>query len=186
MCFANNLMELGRASILEYDIDTVLDIKPIRMKAYSCPHKHKTIIYQEIERLKEADSIRPGKMSQWGFPTVLENKQHYNKMRMCNGVRKLNDKTILQPYSRLNMNYLLADIGKRQCKNFLLIDLSDSYRQIPLTKRSQQIATMSTIVCDFYPTTCIFGFKNHPFVFTRLMDKICSSIRGKYMDFFVI
>ena len=98
--------------------------------------------------MKEADLIRPAKMSQWGFPTVLVNKPHSNKMRMCNDVRKLNDKTILQPYPMLNMNYLLADIGKRKCKYFSLIDLSDSYRQIPLTKRSQQIATMSTIIGD--------------------------------------
>ena len=185
MCFANNLMELGRTSVLEYDIETVPDIKPIRMKPYSCPYKHKEIIYQEIEKLKEADLIRPAKMSQWGFPTVLVNKPHSNKMRMCNVVRKLNDKTILQPYPMLNMNYLLADIGKRKCKYFSLIDLSDSYRQIPLTKRSQQIATMSTIIGDFSPTTCKFGLKNLPFVFTRLMDKIFSSIRGKYMEFFL-
>ena len=99
-------------------------------------------------------------MSQWGFPSVLVNKPHSNKMRMCNDVRKLNDKTILQPYPMLNMNYLLADNGKRKCKYFSLIDLSDSYRQIPLTKRSQQIARMSKIIGNFSPTTCIFGLKN--------------------------
>ena len=76
MCFANNLMELGRTSVLEYDIETVPDIKPIRMKPFSCPYKYKEIIYQEIEKLKEADLIRPAKMSQWGFPTVLVNKPH--------------------------------------------------------------------------------------------------------------
>ena len=52
-------------------------------------------------------------MSQWGFPTVLMNKPLSNKMRMCNDVRKLNDKTILQPYPMLNMNYLQADIGEK-------------------------------------------------------------------------
>ena len=81
-----------RTSVLEYDIETVPDIKPIRMKPYSCPYKHKEIKYKEIEKLKEADLIRPAKMSQWGFPTVLVNKPHSNKMRMCNDVRKLNDK----------------------------------------------------------------------------------------------
>ena len=100
-------------------------------------------------------------MSQWGFPAVLVNKTHSNKMRMCNDVRKLNDKTILQPYPMLNMNYLLADNGEK-CSYFSLIDLSHSYRQIPLTKRSQQIATMSTIIGDFSPTTCIFGLKKSP------------------------
>ena len=180
MCFANNLMELGRTSVLEYDSETVSDIEPIRMNPYSCPYKHKDIIYQDIQKLKEADFRRPAKMSH-----VLVNKRHSKKMRMCNDVRKLNDKTILQPYPMLNMNYLLADIGKRKCKYFLLIDLSDSYRQIPLSKRFQQIATISTIIGDFSPTTCIFGLKNLPFVFTRLMDKIFSSIRGKYMEYFL-
>ena len=115
----------------------------------------------------------------------LHNKIKQTTKLVVNDVRKLNDKTILQPYPMLNMNYLLADIGKRKCKYFSLIDLSDSYRQIPLTKRSQQIATMSTIIGDFSPTICIFGLKNLPFVFTRLMDKIFSSIRGKYMEFFL-
>ena len=80
-------------------------------------------------------------------------------MRMGNDVRILNDQTILQPYPILNMNFLLTDIGKRQCKYFSILDLSDSYRQIPLSKRSQEIATMSTIVGDFSPVTCIFGLK---------------------------
>ena len=114
-----------------------------------------------------------------GFPTVFVNKPHSNKMRMCNDVRKLNDKTILQPYPMLNMNYLLADIVKIKCKYFSLIDLSDSYIQIPLTKRSQQIATMSTTIGDFSLTTCIYGLKYLPFVFTRLMDKIFTSIQEK-------
>ena len=68
---------------------------------------------------------------------------------------------------------------------FSIIDLSDSYRQIPLSKRSQEIATMSTIVGDFSPVTCIFGLKNLPLVFTKLMDRVFSSIRGKFIDFFL-
>ena len=185
MCFANNLMELGRTSLIEYDIETVRDIKPIRMKPYRCAYKHREVIYEEIDKLSEAGLIRPAIMSQWGFPTVLVSKPHSSKMRMCNDVRKLNDQTILQPYPILNMNFLLADIGKRQCKYFSIIDLSDSYRQIPLSKRSQEIATMSTIVGDFSPVTCIFGLKNLPFVFTKLMDRVFSSIRGKFVDFFL-
>ena len=97
---------------MEYDTETIPDIKPIRLKQYSCPYKHIWIVYQEIENLRAAYLIRPAKMSQWGFPTVLVTKPHSNKMRICNDVRKLYNKTILQPYPMLNMTYLLADIGK--------------------------------------------------------------------------
>ena len=48
MCFANNLMELDRPLVMEYDIETILDIKPNRLKQYYCPYKHKEIIYQKI------------------------------------------------------------------------------------------------------------------------------------------
>ena len=106
MCFANNIMELGRTSLIEYDIETVRDIKPIRMKPYRCAYKHREVIYEEIDKLSEAGLIRPAIMSQWGFPTVLVSKPHSNNMRMCNDVRKLNDQTILQPYPILNMNFL--------------------------------------------------------------------------------
>ena len=126
------------------------------------------MIYEEIDELSEASLIRPAIMSQWGFPTVLVIKPHSNKMRMCNDVRKLKDQTILQPYPILNMIFLLADIGKRSCKYFSIIDLSDSYRQIPLSRRSQEIATMSKIVGDFSPVTCISGLKNLLFVFTKV------------------
>ena len=62
---------------MEYDIETIPDIKPIRLKLYSCPYKG--IIYQEIETFRETDIIRPVKMSQLGFPTVLVNIPHSNR-----------------------------------------------------------------------------------------------------------
>ena len=34
-CVSNHLMELGRISIMEYDIETIPAIKPIRLKSLS-------------------------------------------------------------------------------------------------------------------------------------------------------
>ena len=102
---------------------------------------------------------------------------------MCNNVRKLNDKTILQTIS--HVEHELCVSGQRQCKYFSIINLSDSYRQIQLSTPSQQIATISMIVGYFTPTTCIFGLKNLPFVFAKLMDSVFSLIRGIFMDFFI-
>ena len=41
MCFTNNLMELGRTSLIEYAIETVKYIKPIRIEPYRCAYKHR-------------------------------------------------------------------------------------------------------------------------------------------------
>ena len=46
MCFANNLMELDRTALIEYDIETVKNIKPIRIKPYRCVYKHREVIYE--------------------------------------------------------------------------------------------------------------------------------------------
>ena len=34
-------MELDRTTIMEYDIENIPDIKPICLKPYYCPYKHK-------------------------------------------------------------------------------------------------------------------------------------------------
>ena len=86
-------------------------------------------------------------------------------MRMVQDTRLINKHTITQPYPTLDMHFLLADIGKNNCKFLSLIDLSSSYNQLPLTERSQEIATMITPFGSFSPTTCIFGLKNLPFSF---------------------
>ena len=182
--FANNLMELGRTNIMEYDIEIEPHTVPICSKAYSCPYKFRQIILDELQQLREADLIQPAGTSRWGSPTVLVSKPRSNKMRLCCDMRKINEKTVLQAYPMLNMNVLFADIGKSNSQYFTIIDLSNSYRQIPLTKRSQEIATMVTIAGSFKPTTCTFGMKNIPFIFTRLMDTLFGDIKGEYMNYF--
>ena len=184
MCFANDLMELGRTNIMEYDIETVPDLKPIRLKPYNCPYKHREIMYEEIDKLLEADLIRPATNSQFGFPVILVDKPHSRKMRLVCDTRLLNEQTIIQPYKMLDFDYLLADIGKLNCSFFTLIDLSNAYRQIPLSKRSQNIVTLTTIRGDFYPTTCVYGLKNLPFTFTKMLDTLFMDIKDKFMAYF--
>ena len=42
-CFANNLSELGKTSVIEYDIETVPNITPIRIKPYPVPYAHRSV-----------------------------------------------------------------------------------------------------------------------------------------------
>ena len=70
-CFANNLSELGKTSVIEYDIETVPNVIPIRIKPYSVPYAHRSVVYEELAELQKAGLIKPSKMSQWGFSMVL-------------------------------------------------------------------------------------------------------------------
>ena len=74
---------------------------------------------------------------------------------------------------------MFADIGANNSHYFSIIDLKSAYNQIPLSKRSQNIATMTTPAGDFSPKTAIFGLKNLPHIFTKLTDLIFSRLKGQ-------
>ena len=184
LCFANNLMQLGRTNVMEYDIEIEDNCKPVNIKPYKCAYAHRQVIVDEIKKLREADLIRPAVNSRWGTPTLLVSKPRSNKLRLVQDCRLINKLTLTQSYPMLDINFLLADIGRNKCRYFSVIDLSNSYKQLKLSRRSQEICVMNTICGSFYPTTCVFGLKNLPSVFTKLMNTIFCDIKDKFMAFF--
>ena len=58
-CFANNLNELGRTNVMEYDIELMEGAKPVCMRPYKCAYSQRDIIYEEIQKLITADLIQP-------------------------------------------------------------------------------------------------------------------------------
>ena len=52
-----NLKELGRSYLIEYNIETVEYIKPIRIKPYRCVYKHREVIYKEKDTLSTGFSM---------------------------------------------------------------------------------------------------------------------------------
>ena len=181
--FSTNLQEIGRTNLIECDVEVDLDVKPIRLQQYKCPYKHRAIIEQQITELLDADLIRPAKTMKWGHPVILAPKPRSSKLRMCCDVRRLNKITKTLSYP-LELPNFLADIGSKKCNYFSCIDLKSAYNQIPLSKRSQEICTFTCVAGDYSPTTAMFGLKNLPHVFSRLMDLIFQDIKYKYMGYY--
>lgn len=182
--FANNLKDIGRTNLICYDVEVPLDAKPIRLRQYQTPYKHRGIIEEHINELLDADLIRPAKSVKWGHPVILVSKARSNKLRLCVDVRKLNAITETLSYPTLDIQNFLADIGSKRCQYFSCIDLKSAYNQIPLSKRTSEILTMTTPCGEFSPTTAMFGLKNLPHVFSRLMDLIFQDIKYKYLGYY--
>ena len=106
--FSNNLQEIGRTNLIEYDVEVDLDVKPIRLQQYKCPYKHRAIIEQQIRELLDADLIRPAKTMKWGHPVILAPKPRSSKLRMCCDVRRLNNITKTLSYPTLDLPNFLA------------------------------------------------------------------------------
>ena len=80
-----------------------------------------------------------------GTPLVLVSKGNSKDMRICEDLRKFNSMTTLQPYPMLNLDCFYCDVGKKVCNWYSVIDLRSVYRQVKLSKRSQNCALSHAI-----------------------------------------
>ena len=184
LAFANNLKELGRTDLMTYDIELKADVKPVRIKSYTCPWKHREIINEKIQELLEADLIEPALHPTWSTPVMLVKKPRSDKLRLVQDVRRINIQTKDLSYPQLDIKALLADIGSQNSKYFSIIDMKSAYNQVKLSDKSKMVACMSTPAGDFQPKTAIFGLKNLPHFFTKLTDLIFQDLRGKYLAYY--
>ena len=183
--FANNLSELGRTNIIEYDIEVPYDAKPIKLPQYKYPYKHRDTINIEVQKLLDADLAHIARDNKWLFPSLLVSKPRSTQMRMCIDFRKLNAITPLNPQPPFDMNHFMCDLGKQNCKYFSVLDLKSAFNQVPLSKKSQEICTFSSPMGCIRLKTCPFGLKNLPAVFTKLMDIIFLDIKNTFMVFYL-
>ena len=179
--FANNINEIGRTNILEYDIEIPLDAKPIHLQQYKCAYNTRDIINEEVKKLLDSGQAEIANDNAWQFPCLIVNKPRSTKKRLCIDFRRCNSITPLNPQHPFDMDHFLCDIGKQRSKYFSVLDLKSAFNQIPLSKRSQKICTFASPMGAIRLKTCPFGLKNVPAVFTKLMDIVFRDIKNKFM-----
>ena len=66
----------------------MVDETPIRQKPYCVPYARREVVKREIQKMLDADVIRPS-TSPWASPTVIVGKKD-GSVRFCVDYRKLN------------------------------------------------------------------------------------------------
>ncbi|GFT18932.1 hypothetical protein TNCV_4725761 [Trichonephila clavipes] len=126
----------------------------------------KEILRKEIEDLLEKDIIEKCE-SPYGAPVVLILKP-INQFRLCIDYRKLNEVTVSDTYPLPRMDDLLQEA--KHTAYISTIDLKSGYHQVNVNPADRD---KTTFVCPFGTyrfKRLLFGLKNAPATFQRLMD----------------
>ena len=94
--FASGLDDLGRPHLVQHEIRTPPDLRPLRQPARRFPFWKQTEAKEIVDDLLKRDLIEPS-ASPWAAPVVMVKKKD-NTTRLCVDYRSLNSQTIQDAY----------------------------------------------------------------------------------------
>ena len=177
---------------IEYHEIHLTDNRPIYVKQFPLPHKLKEIAIKEAQKLIDNDLVRPSK-SAYNAPAWIVKKKPGNdgkeKWRLVIDYRKLNEKTIPDPYLIPSITEIFDEIGNN--KYYTSIDMASGFHQIKM-KESDIHKTAFSIhpLGRFEFKVLPFGLINSPRIFQRIINNVLSNLIGKicfvYIDDIII
>lgn len=177
-------------NLIEHTITLKTD-KPINIKSYRPPECHKKEIETQINDMLDKQIIEPSdgpyNAPIWVVPTKLD-ASGKQKWRIVIDFRKLNEQTDQDAYPLPNSDEILDHLGK--AKFFSALDLSSGFHQIPMEQNSIKYTAFSTPQGHFHYNRMLFGLKNAPATFQRMMDTALRGLIGNncfvYLDDIII
>ena len=123
--------------------------------------------------------------SSWASPCVLVSKPD-KIFRPYTDFRKVNNITKPDSYPLPRMEDCVGQVGT--AKYVSKFDLLKGCWQVPLSKRAQEIAAFITPSGLYSYTVMLFGLRNAPATFQRLMNQVVAGFKGcaVYLDSVVI
>lgn len=162
--------KLGRTHVLEHKIELLPDSRPKKVPIYRQSLKKEEGIEQDIQRMLKLGVIEECVGPADFLNPILAIKKPNNKWRICLDSRRLNACTKKDDFPFPDMVGILQRIQKS--RYFSIIDLSESYYQVPLEEESKNKTAFRTSRGLYRFTVMPFGLSNAPATMTRLMTKV--------------
>lgn len=162
---------LGRTRVIEHTIELLPDVNSRRkhpMYKYSPAVEREVDI--EIDRMKSLGVIEECHGPVDFLNPILPVKKSSGKWRICLDSRGLNQVTKRDDFPFPSMTNILHRVKKS--KYFSIIDLSESYYQVPLEKNSKNKTAFRTGKGLYRFTVMPFGLTNAPATMARLITKV--------------
>lgn len=148
---------------------------PVTSKVRGVPIRVKENMEVELKKLLDAGIIKEVEASEWLSPVVMALKSS-GESRLCVDLRGLNKCVVVDHYPLPNISEMLALLGG--AKFFSSLDLTSAYHQIKLHVDSQNLTAFITPFGTFKFLRMPFGLISAAGVFQRMMEHICSKVRG--------
>ena len=173
----------SKTNLIEHDVD-VGDSAPIKQHPYRVSPIKKELLDKEVQYMLKNDIIEESQ-SNWSSPCILVPK-HDGGFRFCTDFRKVNDKTKSDSFPIPRIADCIDQIG--YAKFVSTFDMLKGYWQVPLTQRSREISAFVTPSGLYQYKVMLFGMKNAPATFQRMVNKLVRDIDGceGYIDDVVI
>ena len=167
---------MGLTNELEYDI-VLEDHKPVRLSPYRLSPPRLKVMKQHIDKMLEDGIIRPS-TSSYSSPIFLVPKGE-KEFRPVVDYRVLNSKILIDSTPLPDIHTCFHWFKKAQFFNSL--DLNSAYHQIPLAESCRKYTAFATDWNLYEFCRVPFGIAVGAQVLTRLLDKIFSDIKFKFI-----
>jgi hypothetical protein len=153
--------------IVEHEITTYPDTKPVRQKLHPVNPKKAKAIKIEVEKLLKAGFIYPIHLTQWVSNPVLVNKKQ-GTIHVCTDFRDLNKACPKDNFPTPFINQIIDEcVG---CESFSFMNSFSGYNQIQIKPEDQHKMTFICPWGTFAYRKMPFGLKNVGATFQRAMS----------------
>jgi hypothetical protein len=153
--------------IVEHEITTYLDAKPVRQKLHPVNPRKAAAIKTEVEKLLKAGFIYPIHLTQWvSNPVSVDKKQ--GTIRVCTDFRDLNKACPKDNYPTPFIDQIIDECAG--CEAFSFMDGFSGYNQIQIKPEDQHKTTFICPWGTFAYRKMPFGLKNAGATFQRAMS----------------
>ena len=152
-------------TLIKHNIELV-DDKPIRQHPYRLNPRKLKVLRQEIKYMLDNRIIEPSQ-SEWASPCVLVDKLD-GSTQFCTDYRRVNAVTKTNSYPIPRIEDCIDRIGKAQY--ITKCDLLKGYWAVLITDRVKEISSFVTPEGACQYKVMLFGMKNSPATFVRLMN----------------
>ena len=142
-------------------------------KSCNSPINTMYLLVQYMNMLKN-DIIEESQCN-WSSPGILVPK-HDGGFRFCTDFRKVNDKTKSDSFPIPRIADCIDQIGN--AKYVSTFDMLNGYWQEPLTQQSREISAFITPSGLYKYKVMLFGMKNAPGTFQKMVHKLVRDIDG--------
>ena len=168
--------KMGLTNELEYEI-VLEDNKPVRLPPYRLSPPRLKVMKEHIDKLLDDGVIRPSK-SNYSSPIFLVPKGE-KEFRPVVDYRVLNSKILVDSTPLPDLHSCFHWFSN--ARFFTSLDLNSAYHQIPLAESCRKYTAFATDWNLYEFCRVPFGIAVGAQVLTRLLDKIFSDIKFKFI-----
>ncbi len=174
---AKTVLELGKTSVIKHHLHTG-DGPVIKIRQYNTSKHDEESIERVVTEWFAAGIARPSNSNYCNSLLVVSKSD--GTARVCHDLRQLNAQQALDSYRLPDMKAILRDLKGKVFKT--KIDCESGFNQVAIADEDiHKTAAWCPSHGLFECTRMVFGSKNAPATFQRLMEHVLKGINGVYV-----